>query len=338
MALHVRLFLAAALLFLSSPRVALPFQASSSETPVIEPRKRPEPRLGIAPSMPEAALPPANLRADASMVLVPAHVTDPLGAPVGNLRKEDFRIFEDGVEQAITEFAKEDAPVSVGFLFDASSSMRNKMRQSSEAAASFFQTANQGDEFFLVEFNDRARLSVPFTSDTNEVYKRVSHARPLGRTSLLDAVHLALVQMKRALHTRKAIVIVSDGGDNRSRYTAAQIKSAMRESEVQIYSMGIFDPVDQRKRTPEEKNGPQLLSELSADSGGRYFSVDNLDDLPAISARIGEVLRSQYMLGYSPANPQRDGKFREIKVVLASPLKAPDLEVRYRKGYYAPLR
>jgi VWFA-related protein len=304
---------------------------------VIEPRIRPEPRLAIAADLPQAAPAAARLRADASMVLVPANVLDSVGAPVSNLRKEDFRVFEDGVEQTITDFSLEETPVSVGILFDSSSSMRNKMRQSSEAASAFFQTANKDDEFFLVEFSENAKLSVPFTTDAKEVFKRVSHVRPLGRTSLLDAVHLALVQMKRARHTRKAIVIVSDGGDNRSRYTTQQIKNAMEESDVQVYSMGIFDPIDQRKRTPEEKNGPELLDELSQVSGGHYFNVDNVDDLPEIGARIGEELRSQYLIGYSPANAERDGKFRKITVKLAAPAQTPALDVRYRRGYYAPV-
>ena len=203
MALHVRFILAASLVVLGSPPAALPFQGLSSDPPVIEPHKRPEPRLGISPEMPQAALPPANLRADASMVLVPAQVVDGFGAPVDNLRKDDFRVFEDGVQQTITDFAREDTPVSVGFLFDSSASMRNKLHQSAQAAAAFFQTANKDDEFFLVEFNEHAKLSVPFTKDAAELYKRVSHARPLGRTSLLDAVHLALVEMKRAVHTRQ---------------------------------------------------------------------------------------------------------------------------------------
>lgn len=337
MALHRRFVLAACLLLVSSPRPALPFQGLASDTPVIEPRVRPQPHLGLAPDVPAAALAPANLRAEASMVLVPAHVVNANGTPVNDLRKEDFRVFEDGVEQTITDFGTEDAPVSVGFLFDSSASMRNKMRQSSEAAAAFFKTANKDDEFFLVEFNEHAKLSVPFTADANEVYQRVSHVKPIGRTSLLDAVQLALVQMKRARHPRKAIVIVSDGGDNRSRYTFLQIKNAMRESEVQLYSMGIFDAEDQRKRTPEEKNGPHLLGELAEESGGKHFSVDNLDDLPAISAQIGEELRSQYLLGYAPSNLERDGKYRQIKVTLKSASQASvALGLSYRRGYYAP--
>ncbi len=336
MALHVRFFSAAVLALLSTSRPALPFQGLTSDSPVIEPHKRPEPHLGISPELPQAARPPANLRADASMVLVPAQVVDASGAPVSTLRKEDFRVFEDGVEQPITDFAHEDAPVSVGFLFDSSASMRNKMRQSSEAASAFFKTANKDDEFFLVEFNEHARLSVPFTTDASEVYKRVSRVHPLGRTSLLDAVHLALVQMKRAVHPRKAIVIVSDGGDNRSRYTASEIKSAMRESEIQIYSMGIFDPLEQRKRTPEEKNGPDLLGDLAKESGGQYFNIDDVDQLPSISERIGEQLRSQYLLGYAPGNRERDGKYREIKVELAPRAQSTEREVRFRRGYYAP--
>jgi Ca-activated chloride channel family protein len=322
---YSRLPLAAFILLATLLPSAVAFQV-----PMIEPRVRPEQRpANLLP----APLPPANLRVDASMVLVPAHVTNALGGPITDLVKENFRILEDGVEQPITYFATEEAPVSVGFLFDSSASMRNKMRQSSEAAAAFFRTANKDDEFFLVEFSEQAKLSVPFTSDANEVYQRVAHVKPLGRTSLLDAIHLALVQMKRAQHSRKAIVIVSDGGDNRSRYTVGQIKSAIMESDVQVYSMGIFDPEDQRKRTPEEKNGPQLLGDLAAESGGRHFSVDNLNDLPAISAQIGEELRSQYILGYTPPNPDRDGRYHQIKLALTS---VPGLELRYRRGYYAP--
>ena len=333
-----RFLLAAVVLMASLPPSVWPFQGPSSNAgPLIEPRVRSGQRpANLLPTN----QPPANLQVDASLVLVPAHVTDGFGAPITDLAKENFRILEDGVEQPITYFATEETPVSVGFLFDSSGSMRNKMRQSSEAAAAFFKTANKDDEFFLVEFNEHAKLSVPFTSNANEVYQRVAHVKPLGRTSLLDAIHLALEQMKGAQHSRKAIVIVSDGGDNRSRYTFGEIKNSMLESDVQVYSMGIFDPEDQRKRTPEEKNGPHLLGELSEESGGKHFSVDNLDDLPAISSQIGEELRSQYILGYSPPNPDRDGKYHQIKLTLttAAPAAFQALELRYRRGYFASFR
>src|SRR5262249_2047513 len=156
----------------------------------------------------------------------------------------------------ITEFSREDGPISIGLLFDSSGSMQKKMRRSAEAAAAFFKTASSDDEFFLVEFNDRAKLAVPFTPDPEELYQHISHIKPFGRTSLFDAIHVALQQMRHARHLRKAIVILSDGGDNRSRYTGTEIKNAMLESDVQLYAMGIFAEGDTSKLPQEEQNGP----------------------------------------------------------------------------------
>jgi VWFA-related protein len=281
-------------------------------------------------------IPRARLRVDSALVLIPVHVTTPAGVSVTNLTKENFQLFEDNVEQKITHFAKDDAPISIGLLFDASGSMHNKMRQASEAAAEFFKTANAEDEFFLVEFNERPKLTVPFTPDSDEIYQRITHTRPFGRTSLLDALHMALLEMKHARNLRKAIVVLSDGGDNRSRYTAHEIKNAMLESDVQVYAMGIFEHGDPRKRTPEEQNGPHLLDELAEQSGGRLCTVDNLDDLSSISARIGNELRNQYQLGYSSSNDARDGKFRRVKLKLTAPPETPNLKTYYRQGYHAP--
>jgi Ca-activated chloride channel family protein len=290
----------------------------------IEPRFRPE------------AIPAVDLRVDVPLVLIPVHVTTPLGASVNNLNKINFRIYEDTVEQTITHFASEDAPLSIGLLFDASGSMRNKMRQASEAAAAFFKTANREDEFFLVEFNERAKLSVPFTQNSDALYDRIVRTKPMGRTSLLDAVHLAMKQMKNAKNPRKAIVILSDGGDNCSRYTESEIKSAMREADVQVYAMGIFEPPDNsRKLTREEQNGPRLLDELAEETGGRHFPVQDLNDLPAVCARIGNELRNQYLLGYAPLNEMRDGKYRHVTVIIAPPPDMPPLRAHHRQGYFA---
>jgi Ca-activated chloride channel homolog len=286
---------------------------------------------------PTTELLPAHLRVDASLVLIPVHVTTPLGVSVTDLSKANFRVFEDNVEQPITHFAKDDAPLSIGLVFDASASMHNKLRKSSEAAAAFFKTANSDDEFFLVEFNERPHLRIPFTFDSEALYKHIVHTRTMGRTSLLDAIHLAIQQMKKASNARKAIVIVSDGGDNCSRYSVGQIKSALMESDVQIYAMGIFDLEDSpKKRTPEEVNGPRLLNELAELTGGRHYPIDDLNDLPRISERIGLELRNQYMLGYSPANLERDGKYRAIKLNILPPPEMPALRAQYRHGYYAP--
>jgi VWFA-related protein len=286
---------------------------------------------------PVTELPPANLRVDTSLVLIPAHVTTPLGLSVTGLDKANFRISEDNVEQTITHFAKDDVPLSIGLVFDASASMRSKMHKSSEAAAAFFKTANPEDEFFLVEFNERPHLAIPFTFDSDELYRRITHARTIGRTSLLDAIHMAIQQMKKATNSRKAIVIVSDGGDNCSRYSVGQIKNALLESDVQVYAMGIFDFDDSgKKRPPEEVNGPRLLNELAELSGGRHYPIDDLNDLPRISERIGLELRTQYLLGYSPTNLERDGKYRKVKLDLAPPEGMPALRVQYRQGYFAP--
>ncbi len=280
---------------------------------------------------------PAHLRVDTSLVLVPVHVTTPLGISVTDLNKTNFQIFEDNVEQTITHFAKDDAPLSIGLVFDASASMRNKLHKSSEAAAAFFKTANREDEFFLVEFNERPRLAIPFTFDSDELYNHIVHTRTVGRTSLLDAIHMAILQMKKASNTRKAIVIVSDGGDNCSRYSVGQIKNALLESDVQVYAMGIFDPLDSPKKRPaEEVKGPELLSELAELSGGRHYPIDDLNELPQISERIGLELRNQYVLGYSPQNLERDGKYRTIKLTLAPPPGMPQLRTQYRHGYFAP--
>jgi VWFA-related protein len=289
---------------------------------VIAPRARPRPASDSKPL----------LRIDASLVLVPVHVTTTSGALVDGLARESFRVLEDRVEQKISSFATEDAPVSIGFLFDASGSMRTKMKKAAEAAAAFFRTANPEDEFFLIEFNDKARLVVPFTRNSDEIYQQIVRTRPAGRTTLIDAICLALGQMKKASHARKAVVILSDGGDNWSRRSPRELKNALLEADVQVYAMGIFDA---EMRTEEEKNGPQLLDAITAETGGRHFPVDDIEGLPDISERIGRELRSQYLLGYHSTNATRDGKYRQVVIKLDAP-NARDLRTSYRRGYYAP--
>jgi Ca-activated chloride channel homolog len=253
---------AALSLCLSLCSAGLAYQTSSDDVPVII---TPRIRFDAASATPN--YPRTRLRVDSALVQIPVHVTTAAGASVTGLRQDNFRIFEDNVEQKIAHFSMEDAPISIGLLYDTSGSMQNKMRQASEAAAAFFKTANPEDEFFLVQFSDRPKLVIPFTPDSDNLYWRIVRTRPFGRTSLLDAIHLALLQMKNARNLRKAIVILSDGGDNHSRYTARAIKTAMLESDVQLYAMGIFDPEELRKRTTEEQNGPELLGELADQSG-----------------------------------------------------------------------
>lgn len=282
-----------------------------------------------------SAAPAPLLRVDSALVLVPVHVTDAAGGTVTGIARSEFRLLEDNQEQTIAAFGTEDAPVSVGLLFDASGSMRPKMHKAAEAAAAFFRAANPADEFFLVEFNDRARLIVPFTQDAEQVYGEIAHTRPIGRTSLIDALYLATRVMKNAHNQRKALVIVSDGGDNWSRHSVREVRNALLESDLQVYAMGIFDRDYTRNHPLEERKGPALLDDLTLLTGGRHYPVDDLDQLPEISERIGRALHSQYLLGYYSTNGARDGKYRQVKVTLRLP-NARELHTAYRRGYYGP--
>ncbi len=278
----------------------------------------------------------ANIRIDTSLVLIPVTVTDPLNRFVTGLDREHFKLFEDKVEQTISQFASDDAPLSIGLVFDASGSMGAKLAKSRQAASQFFRTANPEDEFFLVQFNDRPELTVPFTHQTEEIQNRLAFTQAKGRTALLDGVYVAMNHMKKARNARKAILILSDGGDNSSRYTESEVKNAVREADVQIYAIGIFEPVHARGRTAEELSGPGLLNELAEQTGGRHFAVENINELPDIAAKIGIELRNQYVIGYAPSNPNRDGKYRRVTIKLNQPRGLPPLRPFWRQGYYAP--
>ena len=308
----------------SSPdddKVAISPRAKTSDkdtaTPVVQPRS-------------------GSLRVDTTLVQINVTVTDPLNRFVTGLEKEHFRLFEDKAEQKILDFSSEDAPLSIGLVFDTSGSMGPKLQKSRQAAVQFFKTANPEDEFFLVEFNDRPELVVPFTADTEDIQNRLEFAQSKGKTALLDGVYMAMNQMKKARNPRKAILIISDGGDNNSRYTESEIKNAVREADVQIYGIGIFEPIGSRGRTPEEQMGPGLLSEVAELTGGRSYNVENLNELADIAAKIGIELRNQYVLYYSSTNQTRDGKYRHVNVKLVQPRGLPPLKAYFRLGYYAP--
>ena len=289
---------------------------------------------------PPAAGPPqprSNIRVDTTLVLIPVTVTDPLNRPVTGLEKEHFKIFEDKVEQAITQFASDDAPLAVGLVFDISGSMGDKLRKSRQAAAQFFRSANPEDEFFLVEFNERPRLTAPLTSNVEEIQNRLAFSQSKGRTALLDAVYMALHEMRKSHKPRKALLILSDGGDNSSRYTEHEVRTLVRESDSLIYAIGVFEPASARSRTAEELSGPGLLSSIAEQTGGRHFPVDNINELPDVAAKIGIELRNRYVLGYAPKNPMRDGKYRRVQVKIVQPRGLPPLRAAWRLGYFAPV-
>ena len=263
-------------------------------------------------------------------------VTDPLNRLVTGLEKENFRVFEDNVEQEVVTLSSEDVPVSIGLVFDMSGSMSDKVDKARQAAVEFMRTANPLDQFFLVSFNDRAELTAGFTNSVDELQNRMMFTASRGRTALLDAVYLGLSQMRGAHNGKRALLIISDGGDNHSRYSENDVKNFLKEADCQVYAIGIYDPIGIRSRSSEELNGPSLLSEMTEMTGGRVFPVDNLNELPDIAAKIGMELRNQYVLGYKPSNAQRDGVWRKIKVRLKPPKGLPPLNVYAKTGYYAP--
>ena len=277
-----------------------------------------------------------TFRADTNLVVIPVAVTDTLNRFILGLQKADFHLFEDGVEQDVAHFSGEDAPLSIGLAFDESGSMDFKLRTSREAAAQLLKALNKEDEAFLVEFGDNATLSVGFTAHTDEIQKALRNARPGGLTAMLDAINTSLHEMKKAKNPRKAIVIVSDGGDNHSKYTAAEIESLVRAADVQVYAMGVFEPTLPFGLTPEEISGPRLLSEIATQTGGRAFSAALTSDLPSVAARIAVELRNQYVLAYYPKNQAKDGKYRHVEVKLSQPRGISPLKAHWRLGYYAP--
>ena len=266
---------------------------------------------------------------------IPVAVTDSLNRFVLGLQKQDFHLLEDGVEQDIAHFSGDDAPFSVGLVFDESGSMDFKMRNSMAAVSQFLKTMTAQDEAFLIEFGDIASVSVGFTSRPGEINDALKKAKPGGLTAMLDAIHLALREMKKAKNPRKAIVIVSDGGDNHSKFTSAEIESLVREADVQIYAMGVFGPSLSFGLTPEEVSGPKLLSEIATQTGGRAFAATLTTDLPSVASRIAVELRNQYVLGYYPRNSAHDGKYRHVEVKPAQPRGVSALKAHWRLGYYA---
>ena len=278
----------------------------------------------------------ATLRVDTTLVQINVTVSDPLNRFVDGLEKEHFRLFEDKVEQTILHLSRQDTPLSIVLVFDTSASMGPKLQRSRQAAAQFFKTANPEDEFSLIEFNDRPRLVVPFTTETTEIQNRLTFAQAKGSTALFDGVYMAMNQVQKARNPRKAILIISDGGDNHSRYTEGDVKNAVQESDVQIYGIGIFEPMVSRARAPEEMMGPGVISKIAEWTGGRCYDVQSLKECSDIAAKIGLQLRNQYVLYYSSQNHTRDGKYRHVTLKLVQPRGLPRLKAFYRRGYCAP--
>src|SRR5256884_8387074 len=273
------------------------------------------------------------LKVDVDLVLVPVTICDPMNRLVTGLDKDNFSLFEGKEAQEIRHFSSEDAPVSLGVIFDMSGSMSSKIERAREAVMEFFKTANPQDEFFMITFADKPEEISDFTQSVEDIQGKLVYTIPKGRTALLDAIYLGVSKMRQANYPKKALRIISDGGDNHSRYTEGEIKSTVKEADLLMYAIGIYD---RYMSTPEEQLGPALLSELTELTGGRAFTIDNPNDLADVATKIGIELRNQYVLGYRPKNPAHDGKWRKIKVKLIAPKGLPPLRVFAKTGYYAP--
>jgi Ca-activated chloride channel family protein len=284
--------------------------------------QEPNPRVETS-SQASAADSTPRIHLDVKLVLIPVAVTDNKDRPFRGLQKENFRLTDEGDVQEISSFSNEDAPVSVGVVFDASSSMQDKIRESREAVKRFLDTSMPEDEFFLLRFNDRPEMLLPFTTDTDEVRDMLRNVYATGWTALLDAIYMGVQNMKKASNSRKALLVLSDGGDNNSRYSEYEIKDLVREADVRIFAISVLD-------------GSRLLKNLATESGGRAYKVRKLKQLDEIIAKVSQDMRNEYVLGYSPNNLKGDGKYHKIKVEVIPPDGTPRLRVSWKRGYYAP--
>jgi Ca-activated chloride channel homolog len=284
-------------------------------------------RTSSAPKGPEA-----SIRIDTDLTLVPVTVTDTHGRNVRGLDRQNFRVFDGSEPRPIVAFSREDAPVSVGLIFDSSRSMRDKFTAARDAAARLFQQLNPDDEAFLVTVSDEAVLKHDFTTNLGDVGDALVFAGPDGATSLLDGIYLGIEHMKKAHNPRKALIVVSDGGENNSRYTLRELVGKAVESDTLIYTVCLF----RNPQALEEIDGPSLLEDLAAKTGGMWFLTKELNDFGNIMSTIGVTLHNQYVLGYHPPENAPSGKYRKIKVQLLLPPGMPPLQIYARAGYYTP--
>ena len=263
-----------------------------------------------------------SLKVDVELVMVNASVRDSENRPITDLKPENFQIFEDKVEQQIRYFSSEAAPISLGIVFDISHSMERKLAFAKDAAARFLETSTTDDEYFLVEFSSRARLAEGFTSDITRLRDKLTLTPAEGATALYDAVYLGLSKLKSGQNPKKALLLITDGEDNHSRYSRGDIRDVVRESDAQIYVLDL---------------GRALIGDLAEMTGGHSYHT-NVNDLEETCEKIALEMKNQYVIGYESTNRNKDGKFRKVRVRVTPPPGMSKLSVRARDGYFAPNR
>jgi len=272
---------------------------------------------------------PPIFRVGVETVFVKVSVTDPLNRYVTGLEKEHFKIYEDKVEQSINHFTQESAPVSVGIIFDVSGSMKtnNNIQKAKNAIVRFLESGNPADEYCLITFNERTSLIQSFTHQSTTIRSEMALKQAGGRTAMYDAVYMGLDEIKGGKNEKKALILITDGEDNSSRYSISEVREFAKESDVQIYAIG---------EQGELGYGRGLIQNIVSLTGGRSFFPNNFNELDYYIDLIHAELRNQYVLGYSPTNKAHDGKWRKIQVKLDPPEGLPKLIVHAKEGYYAP--
>ena len=268
---------------------------------------------------------------DTEVVNVIISVTDPYGRFVTGLGKDHFEVFDDKIKQQIAHFTDEDAPVSLGIVYDVSGSMKERVARSVRALRRFIETSHNDDDFFLIGFNDRAKLVQDFTTSGDSILGKLMFVNPHGSTALYDAAYLAVEKVQQGRHSKKALLIISDGQDNNSRYTYKELRNRVKEADVQIYSIGITDPVNDSLAG----FGRGILEEITRMTGGRAFfpNAYNEPELVEICTRIALELRHQYSVGFYPTDIASEVKWHKVQVKVNPPRGLGRLSLSYRDGY-----
>jgi Ca-activated chloride channel family protein len=263
-------------------------------------------------------------------------VTDTYGRYVSGLNKNAFTIFDEKQQQEITFFSDDDAPVSVGVIFDVSGSMGgDKIKRARDALSRFIQTSHNSDEYFLIGFNQRAQLLLDKTRDGNAVLDKLTFVATKGQTALYDACYLGVEKVQRGAHPKRALLLISDGQDNNSRYTFSELRKLLKESDVTLYGIGILSGSDAGSSLGMDGQG--ILDELANVSGGKAFFPRSAAEMDDIFEQIALELRHQYSIAYRPPNFVSDGKWHKVKVRVTPPRGLPRLFVRSKEGYFSLL-
>jgi Ca-activated chloride channel homolog len=287
----------------------------------------------LSRTMSTAAQTERVLRKNVDLVLVNVTVLDGTGRAVTGLELTNFSLLDEKHPQVIRYLSKVDEPLSLMVVLDTSASMTTKIQELREAFDELVNTSNPQDDFGLIVVGDEPRVALHFNDSAGDVVAKVDALQPEGATALWDALDLGMRELKNSGHQRKAMVVISDGGDNHSRLTEAKLKSLLKEADAEVYAIGVFNPYANRI---EEKKGPLQLAEVTSVTGGRVLSADDSVALSHAVAQISNELRNQYVLGYYPNNPCRDGKWRRLKVRLATSPLQESFRLYAKKGYYAP--